>query len=221
MSVVIRTSLFVLLVAATGCSHNPVTPEPINLDVRVDAEATTAATTSTARTISGVKFAPQVPPGSWSKTMSCGPAALNMAAAYIWGVTPDQVTYIPKICKFLGKTDTNNCLPGGTSTTDLVSAARTINNLPGTYKDSGWDLARIKQQIDIGRPVVVAVRAGALSNRGYVYSGGHFVLALGYDSGNMIVHDPGTTYGAFKKYSNADFATAMSSYSGAVVIPIR
>src|SRR5262245_33345787 len=27
-----------------------------------------------------VAFAPQVPPGTWAKTMSCGPAAMNLAA---------------------------------------------------------------------------------------------------------------------------------------------
>src|SRR4030095_2330190 len=98
--------------------------------------------------------------------MSCGPASLNMATAYAWGVTPDQATYIPKICKYLGRSDINNCLPGGTNTSDLVRAAKAVNNAPNTYSASGWTITRIKQEIDAGRPVVVAVQAGELPNRG-------------------------------------------------------
>jgi hypothetical protein len=171
--------------------------------------------------LSGVGFAPQVPPGDWSKTMSCGPAALNMGAAYLWGVQPNQAVYIPKICQFLGRTDVNNCLPGGTSTSDLVKAAKAINNAPNTYAASGWTIARLQREIDNGRPVVVAVRAGALPNRGYKYTGGHFVLVVGYDAANVIAHDPGTSGGAFKSYKNADFAGAMRPYNGAVVVPMR
>lgn len=168
-----------------------------------------------------VAFAPQVPPGAWSITMSCGPASLNMDGAFLWHATLDQVRYIRLINQYLHKTDIDNCLPGGTSTTDLVNAARAVNNCPNTYKASGWTLARVRQEIDAGRPVVVAVKAGYLSNRGYSYSGGHFVLVVGYDNGVMVCHDPGTSRGAFKRYSNSDFTSAMAYFGGAVVVPKR
>lgn len=173
------------------------------------------------RILSQVRFAPQVPPGSWSLTMSCGPASLNLACAYLWGAVPDQYTYIRRINSYLGKQDINNCLPGGTSTSDLERAGRAVNNCTRTYRASGWTLARIRQEIDAGRPVVVAVRAGSLPNRGYSYTGGHFVLVVGYDGTNMICHDPGTSSGAFKTYSNTNFASAMATYGGAVVVAMR
>jgi hypothetical protein len=171
--------------------------------------------------ILNVRFAPQVPPGSWPRTMSCGPAALNLDCAYLWGVIPDQVVFIRRINQYLHKADIDNCLPGGTSTSDLVRAAKAVNNCPNTYQASGWTLQRIRQEIDAGRPVVVAVRAGALPNRGYSYTRGHFVLVVGYENGSMVCHDPGTTRGAFKRYSNGNFTTAMSSSGGAVVVARR
>ncbi|MBM4028940.1 MAG: hypothetical protein FJ280_26620, partial [Planctomycetes bacterium] len=133
-----------------------------------------------ARTLS-VMFGPQVPPGSWSLTMSCGPASLNMACAYLWNAVLNQVVYIRRINQFLGKSDIDNCLPGGSSTSDLERAGRAVNNCPNTYRASGWTLQRIRQEIDAGRPVVVAVWAGRLPNRGYGYAGGHFVLVVGYN----------------------------------------
>ncbi len=173
------------------------------------------------RTLSAVKFAPQVPPGEWAKTMSCGPACLNLAAAYAYGATPDQVTYIRAINRYLGKTDINNCLPGGTGVSQLVSAAKAVNNCPNTYSATGWTLARLRQEIDAGRPVVVAVHSGRLPTRTYSYSGGHFVCVVGYDGANMITHDVGTSRGAFKAYPNADFANAMAYFGGAVVVVRR
>jgi hypothetical protein len=174
-----------------------------------------------ARILTGVRFAPQVRPGSWALTMSCGPASINLDAAYLWGVVPDQVRYIRLINSYLHKTDINNCLPGGTSTSDLERAARAVNNCPNTYRASGWTLQRVRQEIDAGRPVVVAVKAGYLPNRGYKYTGGHFVLVVGYENGYMVCHDPGTSGGAFKRYSNYDFLRAMSYFGGAVVVVRR
>jgi hypothetical protein len=177
--------------------------------------------TATSRILSGVKFAPQVPPGLWALTMSCGPASLNLICAYLFGATPDQVTYIRLIDKYLHKTDIDNCLSGGTSTTDLVAAAKAVNGCPNTYKASGWTLPRLRQEIDAGHAVVVAVRAGLLPTRGYPYAGNHFVAVVGYDASNIICHDVGTSRGAFKPYPNANFANAMASCGGAVVVPLR
>lgn len=178
-------------------------------------------TANASRTLTAVKFAPQVPPGEWANTMSCGPAAENLAAAYAYGATPDQVTYVRAINRYLGKTDINNCLPGGTNCSQLVSAAKAVNGCPNTYSATGWTLARLRQEIDAGRPVVVAVHSGRLPTRTYSYSGGHFVLVVGYDGANMITHDVGTSRGAFKPYPNADFASAMAYFGGAVVVVRR
>lgn len=183
-----------------------------------DADAFDGPAVAATSRVLNVGFQPQVPPGDWSKSMSCGPASLNMAGAYAYGVAPNNPLYIPKICGYLGKSDTSNCLPGGTNTTDLVRAAKAVNNARNTYSASGWTLARIKQEIDAGRPVVVAVNAGALHNPHYSYKGGHFVLVVGYDSANMIVNDPGTRYGSHWAYSNSVFTTAMAAYNGAVVV---
>jgi hypothetical protein len=196
----------------------PVLPQGRSVE---EAEPATPGFSTLASRILSVKFAPQVPPGDWAKTMSCGPASLNLGCAYIWGATPDQVTYIRAINKYLGKTDIDNCLPGGTSTSDLERAGRAVNGCPNTYRASGWTLARLRQELDAGRPVVVAVKAGYLPNRGYSYTGGHFVLVVGYNDSSIIAHDVGTSGGAYKYYSNSAFGSAMGYFGGAVVVPRR
>ena len=181
---------------------------------------TRQATYRGARTLS-VQFAPQVPPGNWQKTMSCGPAALNMATAYLHGVNVRQAEYIRKINQYLGKRDLDNCLPGGTTVDDLVRAAKAVNGCPNTYRSKNWNLDNLRDRINWGQPVVVAVWAGHLPNRGYGWNGGHFVLVVGYDANNIVCHDPGTSGGARKSYSNTSFARAMGAYGGACVVPQR
>ena len=174
-----------------------------------------------AENVLSVQFAPQVLPGTWSKTMSCGPAALNMAGAYHYRVPIRQEEYIRKINRYLGKRDIDNCLPGGTSVHDLARAAKAVNGLPATYVETNWNLDRLRQRIDRGQPVVVAVWAGHLPNRGYSYAKGHFVLVVGYDGQNIVCHDPGTRNGAARRYRNQQFMAAMAVFRGSVVVPQR
>lgn len=183
-------------------------------------EDTRQASLRGSRTLS-VEFAPQVPPGDWKRTMSCGPAALNMATAYLHGARIRQAEYIRKINQYLRKRDIDNCLPGGTTVDDLVRAAQAVNGCRGTFRTKSWNLDRLRERINWGQPVVVAVWAGYLPNRGYGWNGGHFVLVVGYDANNIICHDPGTSRGNYKYYSNTAFAKAMGAYGGACVVPQR
>jgi hypothetical protein len=104
-----------------------------------------------------------------------------------------------------------------TSTTILETLAKEYGGkygvFPNTYKTSGWTVARVKQEIDAGHPVIVAV-TGAPLGQSY---GGHFLVAKGYTSTGIITNDPGRTSGVLT-YTNTQFANAMTSQGGAVVV---
>jgi hypothetical protein len=67
----------------------------------------------------------------------------------------------------------NNYNGSVTNTMKLESLAKEYGNFYGSYRDSGWDLTDLRLQIDNQQPVIAAVMASYLSNRGYNYAGGH------------------------------------------------
>jgi hypothetical protein len=107
-----------------------------------------------------------------------------------------------------------------TDVNKLEVLVKEYGNFPDSYKDVGWTLNNLKNQIDNGLPVVAAVTAGYLSNRGYKYKGGHFVVVIGYTDTQIICNDPGTRNGFQKYYSNEDFLKAFTALNGAVVVVI-
>ncbi len=150
-------------------------PEEVQTRLRVEDEGSRAVGSQGRGALClSIQFAPQVPPGSWSATMSCGPASLGMASAFLNKTTLNQEACIRMINTSIGKTDINNCLPGGSSCDDLVRAAQSVCDLKNTYKGSGWTLDALKVQMNRGIPVIAAGRAGKLPNRGDAYTGAHF-----------------------------------------------
>ena len=82
-----------------------------------------------------------------------------------------------------------------------------------TYFAYGATNQWYKQRIDAGEPCVALITYGGLlpANRAVNYSAGHFVLVVGYDSANIIIHDPlwdTAAKGAFRKISNAEWEAA-------------
>ena len=102
-----------------------------------------------------------------------------------------------------------------TSTTILETLAREYAGFPNSYKTT-LTIDGVRQKISQGYPVIVAVNSGKLSNRGYSYAGGHFVVAKGYTSTHIIANDPGTINGNSKYYLNSEFQSAMSG--GCVIV---
>jgi len=151
-----------------------------------------------------VPFKAQVPPGIWSKTKNCGQASTLMVLCYYKGTTPTEQG-IKDIDDWLYKKygdPIDNYNGYYTTTTKLEALAREYAGFPSSYKASGWGLNRLKQEINDGHPVVVAVTASYLSNRDYSYSGGHFVVAKGYTDTHIVCNDPGTSKGSDKYYVN-------------------
>jgi len=175
----------------------------------------------------GVPFKSQIPPGT-SATKNCGQTSSLMVYSFYDGTTPTEQG-IKNIDDWLfqkyGSSQAINGYDGSyTSTTILETLARNrgsekYGGFLLSYKDVGWTLARIKQEINAGHPVIVAVTAGKLPNRGYGYTGGHFVVVKGYSSTHIITNDPGTKYGESKYYLNSDFTAAMGSGAVVMVIP--
>ena len=170
-----------------------------------------------------VPFKAQVPPGTWSETKNCGQASSLMVFSYHDGNIPTEQ----------GIKDIDDWLYGEygdpvdnyngyyTTTTKLEKLAQDYAAFPDSYKTSGWTLNQLNQEIDAGNPVVVAVVASHLSNRGYTYAGGHFVVAKGYTDTHIICNDPGTSNGNGKYYLNSEFLAAMNAQSGSVVVILK
>lgn len=158
-----------------------------------------------------VEFKAQVPPGTWSGTANCGQASINMVLSYHQGVTP-TAQGIMAIDDYLARSKwdrpINRYNGSGTTPLMLLDVAIYYGGFPESYMATQWTLAEIKESLDFGLPVVCRVTAKYLTNRGYPYTGAHVIVAVGYDDGAIICHDPGTPYGAFKRYSNYDFQRA-------------
>lgn len=169
-----------------------------------------------------VPFKSQVPPGEWANTNNCGQTCALMVLCYYKGTVPTEQG-IKDIDDWLFQKygdPINNYNGSITNTTKLEALVKEYGGFVNSYKDNGWDLSNLKQKIDEGRPVIAAVTAGYLSNRGYNYAGGHFIVVIGYSDTHIICHDPGTSSGAEKFYSNGEFSLAFSSQSGSVVVVV-
>ncbi len=169
-----------------------------------------------------VPFKAQVPPGEWGKTQNCGQASSLMVFCYYLGTVPDA-DGIKDIDDWLNEKygdPTNNYNGSPTTTAQLSALGSGYAGLSQTYAASDWGLDRLKEEIEAGHPVIVALVAGHLSNRGYAWAGGHFVVAKGCTATEIICNDPGTSQGHNKKYKNEEFEAAMEAQGGSVVVPM-
>jgi hypothetical protein len=165
--------------------------------------------------ILAVNFIPQCPPGIWSKTMNCGPACLVMSACFQKNQQPNS-QMILEIDKILSLNENGG---SGTNCNQLIMAGK--NKFGLDLIEQHWNINQIKEELKNGGPVITAVKAGCLSNRGYKYSGDHFLVAIGYDSSNIVCNDPGTSKGSSKLYKISEFSEAIQSQGNAVIIGFR
>jgi hypothetical protein len=123
---------------------------------------------------------------------SCGPASLSMCCRYVHGISNSNGTPTPQdmidVWNYLGGNPNGNDM-NGTSLSQLTSAAHGVFHVDYAYQTTST-LASIKSDIAAGRPVLVHVVAGYLSNRGYSYTGGHYIVAVGYGANYLICNDP-------------------------------
>jgi len=108
----------------------------------------------------------------------------------------------------------NNYNGSDTNTAILETLAKEYGGFIDSYKASKWTIEKVKQEIDAGRPVIVAVTGEPL---GQTY-GGHFLVVKGYTATDIITNDPGKTAGNSLYYNNTNFSKAMESQKGAAVV---
>lgn len=161
-----------------------------------------------------VPFLAQFQPGLVTTgNCCCGPASLSMCAAYKLGRNPTKDDIVA-IMAYVGRPQ--DCSgTGGTPWNELLSASSGVFGL-SNVKYAKWTIPQIKAELVAGGPLIVGVKAGCLTNRGYSYTGGHYIVAIGYDPDSIICNDPGTSYSQPKHYSNADFEAAITAVGSGI-----
>ena len=188
-----------------------------------------------------VPFITQVPPGSWGTTKNCGQTSSLMVFCY-WNSTTPTTDDIKAIDDWLYQNygdpiDNYNGYFTDHTKLKLEALAQGYGSFIYSYETDKWDLARVKQEIDGGRPVIVAI-AGELTGN-YIgdddawhttdrdYStNGHWLVVKGYSDTDVICNDPGTSHGHNIYYDNDEFSNAMwgwsdtSGWDGAVCVVV-
>ena len=169
-----------------------------------------------------VPFKCQGPPGDVGKSKNCGQTSALMVMSYHKQRTP-SVENIMEIDDWLFqkyRDPINNYNGSGTDTRKLEALVKEYGGFPLSYKGHDWNLVDLRNHIDKGLPVIAAVKARHLSNRGYKYAWDHFLVVIGYTAESIICHDPARPNGAQKHYDNEEFSKAFSSHGGDVVVVV-
>lgn len=118
----------------------------------------------------------------------CGPTCLSMVIFALTGneeATPDAIAEYSM--------DNGHYVEGaGTAWTLMTAAAEEY----GLYAyEIGLDEDAIKQSLDLGRPVICAVREGDFT------TSGHFIVLYDYDEEGFLVNDPNSRERSEKRWS--------------------
>ena len=174
------------------------------------------------RIVLAVPFIKQVPPGDWSNTKNCGQACGVMLGGYFNGGTVASWVIGAEnrwLYRYTG--DSRYLNANGWHTN--FSGSNTLGNLLLRFHALRTRVYYGNQPDDIimevahGRPVLAGVR---ISGGRLVGSGGtpHWVLVVGWD-GRIIIHDPGTSSGRYKRYSVAAFRDSWEE-EGKIYVPV-
>ena len=114
----------------------------------------------------------------------------------------------------------NNYNGTGTNATKLLAVAREFAGFTKSFKTQRWGINQIKQQIDLGRPVVASVYCKYLPTRIYKYSWDHVVVVVGYDDHDIICNDPNMPSLLQERYPISDFSKAFAKQGGQAVVVV-
>ncbi len=150
-----------------------------------------------------VPYTTQAPLGDWAASQhDCEEATLVMVDAYLrgnhTGSTIDPHTALATI----------SVMTPWKVAQDLTDVQ--LGEMAHDHLGWGWQVlqatvANIKQQLALGRPVIVGVRTHGLGNPDYpgyylhhedpAWSVSHYLVVSGYDAKTVILNDPGITTG--------------------------
>jgi hypothetical protein len=151
-----------------------------------------------------VPFTPQAPLGNWAdRQHTCEEASLLMVDRYLHGDHSDAL--IDPHTADAGINQITTWKPAVDLTTEQVGQVAQ-KYMGWAYKVLPSDRLNMKQQLALGRPLIVGVRTHGLGNPNYPgyrthyeqagYSVSHYLVVIGYDtSDNFVLNDPGLTKG--------------------------
>ncbi len=121
-------------------------------------------------------------------TSGCGPVCLSMVTTYL---LQDPYWSPDKVCEFATKNDYYYLDQG--SKWSLITEGGAALGLGSL--GVGVNEAEMKSQLDLGRPIISAVRAGDFTK------GGHFIVITGYNEDGFTVNDPNSRDNSAKIWS--------------------
>ncbi len=162
----------------------------------------------------GVPFKSQVLPGSWNNTLNCGQTSFLMVKSFFENTEP-SIDEIKEVDDWLYETygDAINGYSGSyTNVTKLTALAKEYGGYSNSYYGTG-DINWLKETLQSGQPVIVAVHIDM-----DIGKGGHFMVALGIEGDNVVVHDPGKAKGADRKFSIKQFTKSWAMQNNSYVV---
>ena len=135
-----------------------------------------------------VLFKAQAPPGQMNNSNNCAATCALMVMSYYKGEIPTEqgIKDIDDWLKDNLNLPTNNYNGTRIDSTQLEKLVKEYGEFPNSYEAHDWNLNKIKEQIDLGRPVIASVKAKFLPNRGYPYKDWHSVVVIGYTDTHII-----------------------------------
>jgi len=168
-----------------------------------------------------VPFTSQAPYAKWDSTHqeACEEASMLMVAEYVKktkGVVLSPEYAEAEILKLIDW-ETKYLFAQDVTAAETVKILQDYYNISATVVP--YSAARIKQEIDASRPVIIPA-AGRLLKNPYFRRPGplyHMLVIVGYDGDEFIVNDPGTKRGQWFRYKEKILSRAVHDWNGGQV----
>lgn len=168
-----------------------------------------------------VPYYSQEAPGALWGANDCGPACVRMVLGWDY-LRRNQAD--PKNITVDTVTQASGIGPRGFSTPATLERVGRKYGLSFEIVTRTANIARIKSELSSGRPVICLLIYGRITGNQSKFTGGHFMVAVGYDATNIIMHDPlwsgnRVQEGAYRVIPNAQLEAAMQPGSPYFSIP--